>query len=322
MKNLICTAFSFKEGFNTSTQTGKSADESTTITYLKNIFVTLTSAKIQNPDDEVALFTNVEMPVEWAEKLNKHGIKVHLCPFDTFVISKEFIWALAYYKLCVLDHIVKENAKTHEYDRILLMDADTYTARPYTDLWNEADYGVLMYQVGHDYSHPDRDVIRRDFEKFYPNEAKDRAIVHYGGEFVAGTQVNLEGFMATCRSVFETMTANGNLKMEERAGDETIWSAAAALTDVPVIHAGAYIFRFWTRDFYLVSSVTKSNPVCIWHIPSEKEYGFIRLYNYYDKHDEYPGLENVAKIMGIAGTKRPHQTIGELLFRVKRKING
>ena len=89
MKNLICAAFSFKEGFNTSTQTGKTADNKTTITYLKNIFVTLTSAKLHNPDDDVILFANANISEEWVRKLKDNNIDVQICPFDEFVIDKD-----------------------------------------------------------------------------------------------------------------------------------------------------------------------------------------------------------------------------------------
>jgi len=320
MKNLICAAFSFKEGFSTSTQTGKTAGQETTITYLKNIFVTLTSAKLNNPDDDVILFSNVELPVEWSKKLAASGVETKICPFDRFVVSKEFMWALAYYKLCVLSHIVKDNEEKKEYDHILLMDTDTYSTKSYSELWKEADFGVLMYQVGHSFEHSDRDVIREDFVKFYPEEADSKAIIHFGGEFIAGKQVFLFQFVNTCHDVFEKVTNDSEgRKMNQRAGDETIWSISAALTNVPVIHAGAYIFRFWTGDFYLISTVTESNPVCIWHIPNEKEAGFIRLHDYYEKNGCFPTVWAVEKIMGISKPKRPF-SISDILFRVKRKV--
>ena len=129
-------------------------------------------------------------------------------------------------------------------------------------------------------------------------------------------------FMETCRNVFATMTSDETKKMHERAGDETIWSVAAALTDAKVINAAPYIFRFWTgKVFYLVSNVTESNPVCIWHVPNEKETGFIRLYIYYIKNKEFPSADRVAHIFGITKAKRPF-SLSDLLFRIKRKISG
>ena len=317
--NLICTAFAFKEGFDTSLQLGQKASNSTTSTYLKNILVTLASAKLCNPDAAVVLFTNTDVPSEWSSSFSQAGISTQVCPFDSFVISKDYTWALAYYKLCVLSHIVGDNSKNRKYDHILLMDADTYSARAYDELWKEADLGVLMYEVGHSYDHRDREIIRKDFVKFYPDEAKNTAIVHYGGEFIAGKQEYLLSFLDTCSKVFHRMTGDENLKLEQKAGDETIWSVAAALTDVPILHAGAYIYRFWTQDFYLVSTVTESNPVCIWHVPSEKEDGFLRLYEYYKAHRSFPSVRKAASYFGIPSAKRKPSFL-HFLFKVKKKL--
>ena len=62
MKNLIFCAFAFKEGFQTSMQTEKEAGSLVTEMYLKNIFVALTSAKLYNPNDDVCLVTNCDLP--------------------------------------------------------------------------------------------------------------------------------------------------------------------------------------------------------------------------------------------------------------------
>ena len=319
MKNLICTAFSFKEGYETSTQTGKKASLDTTEMYMKNIYVSLTSAKVHNPDADVALFVNRPVSEQWEAKLTQNDISVRVCPFDEYAVPKEFRWALAFYKLCVLDHIVSSHDLFDNYGHVLLMDNDTYTTGPYDDLWSEADMGVLLYNVGHSFSHKDREVIRQDFLKFFEKEAKERAITHYGGELVAGSMAHLRDFMGTCRKVFDTMTKDPHLSMDKLAGDETVWSVAAAVTDVPVINACPYIFRFWTEKFYLVSTVTVSNPVCIWHLPSEKNTGFIRMYGYYNRHLSFPSVDASSRIFGLMAARRPF-SLGSFFFRLRKKI--
>lgn len=303
MKNLICCAFAFKEGFQTSMQMIKQAGQDTTGMYLKNIFVALTSAKLHNPSDDVCLVTNCELPEEWVARLAEQHILIKTVPFTAFEVPKSFPWALAFYKLCALQAVVSQGA---EYDHILLMDADTYTTRSYQELWEEADYGVLLFPVGHSFHHSDREIIRRDFERYFPEAAKEKNIVHYGGEFVAGTPENLEKYLQFCRLVYDKVKTAG-YQMEPHAGDETIWSIAAALAkkELTVTEAGAYIYRFWTGDFYLVSTVTISNPVCIWHIPNEKETGFLRIYQYYQKHRAFPAIQQSMKMFGMRKAKRP-----------------
>ncbi len=314
-KNLICCAFAFREGFETSMQTGNKAGWATTQMYLQNIFVALTSAKLYNPYDDVCLVTNYELPAEWCERFEKQSILIKRVPFATFTIPKEFPWALAFYKLCALRAMVECE---EEYEHLLLMDADTYTTRSYEELWREADFGVLLFPVGHSFYHPDREIIRRDFNRLFKAEAECADFVHYGGEFVAGKREHLAAYLKVCQRVYDKIK-EADYRMEERAGDETVWSIAAALADgkFSVIPGGAYIYRFWTGDFYLISTVTVSNPVCIWHIPNEKETGFLRMYRYYQKYGDFPEVEKSAKIFGILRAKRPFN-----LYTLSNKVKG
>ena len=80
------------------------------------------------------------------------------------IVASITIWLLE----PVLSKWVSEN----EYERILLTDADTYSNLSCEDLWKEADRGLVLYPLGHTYSHSDRDIIRRDFERLYPKEAE------------------------------------------------------------------------------------------------------------------------------------------------------
>jgi len=88
---------------------------------------------------------------------------------------------------------------------------------------------------------------------------------------------------------------------------------------VDIIAANAYMYRFWTGDFYLVSTRTVSNPVCIWHIPNEKETGFLRMFAYYQKRKAFPSVEKSASMFGIVKAKRPF-TWDTFMGRLIRKL--
>lgn len=314
MANLVACSFAFMEGFNTSPQLNQSAGNETTQMYLKNIFVSLVSAQRKNPEDSFALCVNEEIDPAWVKRFSDEGIEVKVIPFDTFFISKDFTWALAYFKLCVMKALTDEG----KYDRYLLMDADTYTTRSFEDIWRECNFGVLLYPLGHSFSHSDRDTIRKDFVKLYPDEAKEREIVHYGGEFIAGNINSLKAYMEVCSSVFEKMREI-NFDVAKNAGDETVWSIAAALSfgKVEIVSACAYIFRFWTEEFYLISTATVSNPVSIWHLPQEKKTGLLRMYRYYDKKKSFPSVEKASDMFGILRAKRPFN-----IYTLENKVRG
>lgn len=300
--NLICSAFAFQEGYETSLQTGKKAGNETTEMYLKNIFVALSSAKRYNSNDTVMLITNSPLSKEWQERYKAQGIEVKVYPFESFQMPARFPWALAFYKVCALQAAVE--SKLGEYEKILLLDGDTYTTGSFQDLWEEASQGVLLYPVGHTTSHSDRQIIARDFHRLYP-EYKETP-THYGGELIGGSRKHLEIFMEKCHEIYDKMKAC-DFQIEDHAGDETLWSIGAWLLGekLKVIGAAPYLFRFWTGKFYLVSTVTVSNPVCIWHIPNEKETGFLRIYQQLSQKGTLPTVEKAGKIFGITKAKRP-----------------
>lgn len=303
MSNLITCAFAFKEGYGTSQQLNKTAGFETTEMYLKNIFVSLVSAKINNPGDDVCLSVNIDIGDEWKSRYESAGISVRKMDFDSFVVPKEFPWSLAFFKMCVINTWVREG----KYDHYLIMDADTYATHSFEDLWKEADFGMLLFPLGHTFSHPDRDVIRRDFQKLYPDESRQLPITHYGGEFICGNRKMFTRYMDVCLEIFDRISANG-FSVEEKIGDEDLWSIAASLlySEFPMIAATPYVFRYWTTDiFYLVSTNTVSNPICVWHLPQEKETGLIRLYDYFMKNKTFPSVVRSASMLGIVKAKRP-----------------
>ena len=314
MANLITCAFAFKEGYQTSRQLNRSAGSYTTEMYLKNLLVALSSAKINNPDDDVFLSVNIDIDPEWIKRFNGFNVKVRKMDFDSFVVPGEFQWALAFFKMCVLNTWVHEG----NYDRYLILDADTYTTHSYEDMWKEADLGILLTPLGHTFSHPDRETVRKDFIRLCPDEAKSLPITHFGGEYICGNLDDLKEYMDLNLELFEKIKAT-DFKVEDKIGDESLWSIAASLLSkkIDIIAATPYIFRFWTEDFYLISTVTVSNPVCIWHLPSEKETGFIRMYDYLIKHRHFPEVETSAKMFGILKAKRPFN-----IYTLANKIDG
>lgn len=309
MKNVICNAFAFKEAYQTSMQLGGRVDESMLAIYMKNIFVSLKSAKLNNPSDDVLLLTNCALPPEYERLFARHQIQVRVIAFDSFVMPREFVWSLAYFKLCALKYV----AERTEYDRCLLIDADTVTVRSLEELWEESDSGLLLFPVGHSFRHKDRQLLTDAYKRLYPGENLN--IVHYGGEFVCAGRECLGRFVKLCEEVYNTVRDSG-FAVSEYAGDELVLSVAAARMP-GVIGAGAYVYRYWTEEFYLVSTNTVSNPVAVWHVPAEKRDGFVYLYRYYEKHGAFPCADKIAAVMGIVKAKRPFN-----YYTLRRKLCG
>lgn len=298
-RNLIFNAFAFKEDYLNAPQIGgEKVSDRTIDIYIKNAYVSLFSAKAKNPQDDVALVTNCELPFKYKDLFMREKIKIIKIEFNDFVMPKTFAWSLAFFKLCALKYIVNNN----NYEKILLLDLDTITVHSYKELWMEADHGLLLYNVNHSYTHNDRKRIVQAYQHLYQN---DKNIVHYGGECIVGTNKVLKNFIEECDKIYKVIKEN-NFDISKNTTDETIISIAAIFLN-NIIEAGAYIYRYWTYPlFYLVSTNYISNPVAIWHLPGEKTEGMIRIYTHLQRRGMLPSIRKMASIFDFPSTKRPN----------------
>ena len=293
MRNLIFNAFAFKEDYLNSPQLGGTVSDKTFDIYMKNVYVSLCSAKGKNPQDDVALVTNCDLPSKYADQFIRDKIQIIKIEFNDFILPKTFVWSLAFFKLCALKYIVNNT----NYEKILLLDTDTITVHNYKELWLETVHGLLLYNLNHSYENNGRQNIVNDYKRLYKD---DKNIVHYGGEFISGTHIVLKEFIRQCDKVYQVIKEH-DFDISKQAGDETIISIAAIFMD-EVIGAGAYICRYWTGRFYLVSTNYLNNPVSIWHIPNEKSDGIIKIYNEYQRR--VPSVNKMARILGFPKSYR------------------
>ncbi|MCR5120153.1 MAG: hypothetical protein K6B44_11120 [Lachnospiraceae bacterium] len=307
--NVIATGFAFSfaydEKYGTSAQLSGGTDLGRLEIYMKNMIVSLISIKRQNPDDEVMLIVNTGIPEvfeKYAKLLKYGGVVIRTVEYDCFRFPEDFPWSLAAFKLCVLKYLSEQ-----EYERAMIIDCDTYTVHPYTELWKEADQGLMLYNLGHSYDHEERVIMRKTYERLYP-EGRDH-IVHYGGEFICGRREDLKLYADCCKEVYDRMEETGFDVDKVRTNDETVMAFAAAeyKKTKAVIESGAYICRYWTdKKFYLVSTNAFYNPVCIWHLPSEKNRGLLIMYEQFIRNKAFPEVDKAAKIFGIVKGKRPY----------------
>lgn len=261
--------------------------------YMKNCCVALLSAKKYNNDSDVALVTNTNIPNEYEKILAQNQISVIHVDFDTFKFSEDYKWGLAFYKLCALKYIVDN----YDYDYISYVDSDVYIQQSFDSVFKECEHSILLYDINHGLQVKDYRLFLKDYYTFSGSE---KTITHYGGEFFAASRENAKIFIQTCYEIY--------LKMLEKDfstdfGDEFIISQAADKHRSLTKNAGAYIFRFWTGDFRLVSTCYKYNPITVIHVPDEKNSGMLKLYDYYTKTGKLPSIQKVHSFLNLKHIK-------------------
>lgn len=289
-KKLICIPFAYAGDMNT----GINIDPKSAFhTYMKNACVALCSTRYYNNSCDVALVTNIAMqdiPNEYYDILVKSDIKIVTIPFDEFRFPKNYVWSLAFYKLCVLKHLTRM-----DYSAVCYMDTDVYVQGSFDNIWQECKENILLYDINHGLGTKDYQIICDEFSAFMGNKV---LCTHYGGEFFAANINQAKLFCAECETVYQKMI---NSAFVTTKGDEFVLSLAAHSMKSKIKNAGAYVFRFWTgTDFRLVSTCYKFNRMTVLHVPDAKNNGMVTLYNKYIAAGKIPSDEACWAILELS----------------------
>jgi len=297
MKTIILIPFAYSDkkqsGINISNTANKRE------IYEKNLCVALISAKCNNLNSDVALVTNIEISQKYAAILKKHDIKQIIIPFDMFLFPDDYKWGLAFYKLCSLYHVVRE----YEYDCYCYLDTDVYVQHSLSYIWEECKQNILLYDINHGLQVADYRKFVSELRDFQINEY----ITHYGGEFFAANRENAIQFSQKCLEIFEQILQQDFITT---IGDEFIISLAAHKIQ-NIKNAGAYIYRYWTGMFRLISTNYLFNEVLILHVPTEKQTGMIVLFDKYIKKGRRLSNRTVHRVLHLS---TPSFKIGIKIF--------
>ncbi|WP_143449101.1 hypothetical protein [Lachnoclostridium sp. An196] len=281
--------------------------------YLKNAIVSLASAKQYNPNAVCILSCNFDVPGYLRTIAERTGIQIHTVPFRKYESKEEFRWAITQYKFNAIEHVLELMDKE---DCMLVLDSDTMCTKKLDELFSEAANSLILYPTAHSYSQEKRAEIRYNYQIMY--HADNDNLVHYGGEFFAGNKNQMQELLNACLCVIQCAREIEDLKPWD---DEHILSIAVEkFLKGYVYPANAYIFRYWTNQFYLVSTNYYYDPVCIWHLPAEKNFGMLVLYDYFVKHGYFPNVKKSAKIVGFPSIQYKAWNPYRWKMRIKNKL--
>lgn len=289
-----------KSGLNISSTIDKRA------LYLKNCLVALFSIRVHNDDNtDVAFVTNIDVPDDYRRKLENKRIIVIRAPFTSFFPGNDYQWCLAFYKLCALKYVVDNT----NYDKYAYLDSDIYCQRSFSDIWEEADQHVMLYDTNHGLSDKNYKRFILECSDYY---GFHKLITHYGGEFFASNKKNAIVMINTMKSIFDSMLENG---INNKSGDEYVLSLAASENFNLIKNAGAYVYRYWTNDVRLINSLYKRNNMVILHCPGEKSTGILKIYKIIEKKHKLPKNNKIHKYLHLN-----HRSIRCMMSIIKSKI--
>lgn len=257
--------------------------------YLKNCCVALVSTKKSNPEADVALVTNIEVPRTYLEILEKAGVGVIRVNFDKFNFGDKYTWGLAFYKLCA-QYYISHNT---DYDAVACLDSDIYVQGNFAPVWERAKSSVVLYRLGTGTAQTTTTKIYAEAAEF---KGVNEAFTHFGGEFLAASAAELRSMTEKEEVIFNQMQER---RFRVSTGDEFISSLVANTMMERIAPANEFVFRFWTGTYRSISESYQTTLLCL-HVPAEKGAGMIALFDRYISKGRIPPREKVWKMLHIS----------------------
>lgn len=277
--------------------------------YLENSFVCLYSVKKNNPDVKCILFTSFDIGEEWKKRFSDADISIIQIEFGKYQIGSQFDWGIVQFRYDVMNYLCNNLDLD---DNIIMLDTDIICVGSLDTAFSEIDERICLYDVQHNANHPDRLNIINNYSKIYSVKSK-KYITHYGGEFIGSKIKYLNQLFEESVQIMNLSEKINNLT---NFNDEHITSIAVDnLRKILFVNnANAYISRYWTsKGFYLTSTNHTFNAVPLWHMPLEKNRGFLFVYNYIVNNNRIPSKKSLISIFGLPTAKRHHPITNYLI---------
>lgn len=282
--------------------------------YIRNSIVCLASVRKHNPNIKAMLCADFDLPEDYQKIYDELGIAIEKVPFRLEVASKSD-WSIVNYRYCVMEHLCRT---LQEDDVVIMLDTDIICVASIAELLEDLHEDIMLYDVSHSRENRDRKNILLNYQRIF---GEDSNLIHYGGEFICTRVRHLKKLHEGC---IEVIAASNDYDDLLNFNDEHITSMAVYRNLREKAHGvSAYLSRYWTGSFYLASTNWKNNPVPLWHLPSEKQTGICKVYDYFRKSGSFPGNEKLAKLFGLPAAKRPDHLgyqLRKAIRRAKQKL--
>lgn len=282
--SLLATGFvvdSPDEGTLFPSAGGNSGNPRVQAIYWRCLTALFASARITNPHQRLALFTNAVPPrlggIEIGAVLDRYGVELHRVGLTTRIASGHgAAWGNVLYFFDILAALEREGDDL----RFALVDSDvlvTASLAPLFALLDGADYAGYVVDTGPEEAVNGLTRARMAGVVEALTGRSTAPVPHYGGELFATTLAIWRRDRAVFADLLDQALRGAGPAAELRT-EEHIWSVALALLGVPVADAQQAIKRIWTSPRFS-NAAPGDERLPLWHLPAEKRYGLHDLFD-------------------------------------------
>jgi hypothetical protein len=267
--------------------------------YLQSMCVAFASVRRWNPDIALALVSTEATPDKYGRLLDEIGVELDVVPFEhqpppgfapTFAAS-----------LYMLDALSASSVDT------LFVDPDVYCTGDLGPLLRRLEGEVGVLEIATPATEPINGMTLADAAHVYEALGSTRRPRHFGGEFYHVPVARRAAIINRAERAWVDALRRHGEGLPRFATEEHI--LGFALSEEAPHDVGDLVARIWTaRRYRLVPDHPEQ--LLLWHLPSEKQRGFVELYDAVVERDSWfwaaTHAENVrrsARAFGISGRR-------------------
>ena len=315
---LFATAFYHAKGRSPNAWTF--SEGSKLAMYYRCMVVCYASLRRLYPAAQLSLFTNRELPEPFHGQLKSLAVNTVICTsrfVDDTAFKNGFPGCL--YTLDVIEYLSKQQ---NDFNTLILLDSDCVVRYRLDGLLDKLQGGsecMYAYLPGYPVNMVANGQSRASLTlalSYFTGEMIATPIELYGGEFYALSVTSLPKLAARIDGFWLWMKAGGIKKFGDNLTEEHAMSVVRAQYGDNVQGASGLIKRIWTASVFSTVNGSES-AIPIWHLPSEKKKGFVKLYQYWLTHKGYAKLSDDAFMtlvdqfipLHVGGRRYPNRNI-------------
>jgi hypothetical protein len=284
--------------------------------YLRAAFVAFASVRRWNPDYSLVFVTSSTPHKDWVLQFESLGVEIQLIPFDHLPpagFAEKFLGALF-----LLDAVAQISA-----DYLLLIDPDVLCVKGLDDLVNDP-YAILALKMDFDSHEPINGITLAEATEIHKELGlKVERPIHYGGELYGIPEKLVPPLRARVDQAWTATLQRWENGSKYYSTEEHVMSFA--LLGMPLREASAEAKRIWTSHSYRTVDGSEGG-LSLWHLPAEKERGFVSLYGaasnrdswfWNASHDEF--VRRAGALCGLH-SRGPIRLVKDVLGSAKRVL--
>lgn len=269
----------------------RSSDATFQKMYWECASVMMTSSLRFNKDTKHIIFTNKTIiPETFNSFLKRHSIQIITIPMK-YQTPKNYYnyFRNTFYLLDLIKYMSKI---TKENDKIIFLDSDCVWIKPATQIFKEIEKnGFVNFYKSYQSNYNINGLTRDDCKEIYSdllNTPIEKAPKHFSGGIHAFTGIYLKKAADEIDYIWENMMQRFKKNKKKFTTEEHVLSFLYYKLNPSCCGiANQYLKIIWTSyENYTVSGDEKN--YTIWHLPTAKNKGFTRLFNYLNIKRSYP----------------------------------